>query len=201
MIKKRYAFLAACCISGTLLLISCGGPVAKEKVTNGSTTAAASGNDTLAIANLLDTFNATAGRADFQRYFDCLTADAIFTGTDATERWTKAQFQAYAKPFFERGKAWNFTAIDRHITLGKDSSVAWFDELLSTQMKICRGSGVAIKQNGNWKISQYILSATIPNGLMDSVVSMKAPIEELLIKEITQPPLPDSLRHPVPGRY
>jgi hypothetical protein len=30
-----------------------------------------------------------------------------FIGTDATENWNKTQFQAFAKPFFDRGKAWN----------------------------------------------------------------------------------------------
>jgi hypothetical protein len=33
---------------------------------------------------------------------------AIFIGTDATENWNKMQFQAFAKPFFDRGKAWSF---------------------------------------------------------------------------------------------
>jgi hypothetical protein len=38
------------------------------------------------------------------------------------------------------GKAWNFTVLERHIYFDQ-SKKAWFDELLNTQMKICRGSG------------------------------------------------------------
>jgi hypothetical protein len=30
---------------------------------------------------------------------------------------------------------------------------AWFDELLDTQMKICRGSGILVKENKQWKIN------------------------------------------------
>jgi hypothetical protein len=37
----------------------------------------------------------------------------FFIGTDATENWNKMQFQAFAKPFFDRGKVWNFTAVER----------------------------------------------------------------------------------------
>jgi hypothetical protein len=50
-------------------------------------------------------------------------------------------------------------------------------------MKICRGSGVVVKTNNEWKIQQYVLSATIPNGILDTVVSMKASVEDLIIKE------------------
>jgi hypothetical protein len=76
-------------------------------------------------------------------YFNFYTDDAVFTGTDATERWNKKEFMVWAKPFFDRGRAWNFTSIQKGIfILTKVASLAWFDELLNTQMKICRGSGV-----------------------------------------------------------
>jgi hypothetical protein len=32
--------------------------------------------------------------------------------------------------------------------------------LLNTQMKICRGSGVLVKIDGEWKIKHYVLSMT-----------------------------------------
>jgi hypothetical protein len=41
-------------------------------------------------------------------------------------------------------KAWSF-ALERHIYFDKTGKTAWFDELLNTQMKICRGSGVLVK--------------------------------------------------------
>ncbi|MEP7251958.1 MAG: nuclear transport factor 2 family protein [Ginsengibacter sp.] len=142
--------------------------------------------DTVAAKNqisaLLDSFNVAAAKADYDRYFDYYTDDAIFTGTDATERWDKKEFMVWAKPYFDKGHTWNFKAIDRHIYFDSTGNTAWFDELLNTQMKICRGSGVLVKVGNEWKMKQYILSATIPNDLMDSVVTLKAPIEDSIIK-------------------
>lgn len=136
------------------------------------------------IAALLDSFNAAAARADFNGYFSFYTEDAIFTGTDATERWEKPAFMKWAKPYFDRKTAWSFKAIDRHIYLDKTGKLAWFDELLDTQMKICRGSGVLVLQGKQWKIAQYILSTTVPNEQIDSVTKWKAPIEDALIKQL-----------------
>jgi hypothetical protein len=51
------------------------------------------------------------------------------------------QFQAFAKPFFDREKH-GVLKLSSHIYVDKSGKNAWFDELLSTQMKICRGSGV-----------------------------------------------------------
>lgn len=137
------------------------------------------------IAAMLDSFNRAAARADFNNYFSYYTEDAIFTGTDATERWDKNGLMAYAKPYFDKGHGWDFTSLDRHIYFDKTGTLAWFDELLSTQMKICRGSGVVIKEGNEWKVQQYILSATIPNEQMDSIAKNKAPIEEPIIIKLS----------------
>ena len=134
------------------------------------------------ISSLLDSFNLAAAKADYNRYFGYYTDDAIFTGTDATERWDKKEFMVWAKPYFDKGHTWNFKTIDRHIYFDSIGNTAWFDELLNTQMKVCRGSGVLVKAGNDWKIKQYILSATIPNDLIDSVVALKAPIEDSIIK-------------------
>ncbi len=130
---------------------------------------------------MLDSFNLAAAKADYKTYFSFYTADAIFTGTDATERWDKKAFMAWAKPIFDKGKAWDFNAIDRHIYFDKTGNLAWFDELLNTQMKICRGSGVLVKEGGAWKVQQYILSTTVPNEQLDSVIKMKSHMEDSII--------------------
>ena len=135
---------------------------------------------------MLDSFNTAASNADYNTYFNFYTDYAIFTGTDATERWNKKEFMSYAKPFFDKGKAWNFTSLERHIYIDPQGTNAWFDELLNTQMKICRGSGVLVKEGNGWKVIQYILSATIPNDVMDSVVKIKAPIEDKLIDSLSK---------------
>ena len=138
------------------------------------------------ISAMLDSFNVAAAKADFNKYFGYYTGDAIFTGTDATERWDKKAFMAWAKPIFDKGRAWNFTALERHIYFNKDGNLAWFDELLNTQMKICRGSGVVVKQGNDWKVQQYILSAMIPNDQLDSVIKIKSPVEDSLIRILQQ---------------
>ncbi|ULQ55196.1 nuclear transport factor 2 family protein [Flavihumibacter rivuli] len=134
------------------------------------------------IAATLDSFNVAAARADYDRYFGFYTDNATFNGTDATENWDKAAFMAWSKPIFDKGKAWSFTAIKRNIYFGKHPDMAWFDELLSTQMKICRGSGVMVKVGNEWKVQQYVLSITAPNTILDSIIPMKAPIEDSLVK-------------------
>ena len=128
-----------------------------------------------AIAAALDDFHLAAAQADEARYFGHLDEDAVFLGTDATERWTKAQFQAYAHPYFAKGKAWSFKATRRAITLAPDGRMAWFDEDLATpNLGPCRGSGVLLLRDGAWKIEQYNLAFTVPNGVAKEV---KARIE------------------------
>ena len=136
------------------------------------------------INAMLDSFNRAAAKADFNAYFNFYTDDAIFTGTDATERWDKKQFMAWAKPIFDKGSAWDFTAMERHIYFDKTGTLAWFDELLNTQMKICRGSGVLVKQGSDWKVQQYILSAMVPNDDLDEVIKIKAHVEDSIIRQL-----------------
>ena len=139
---------------------------------------------TAQINQTLDAWHKAASEANYNNYFDTLTDDAIFIGTDAKENWNKTDFQSFAKPFFDKGKAWNFTALERHIYFGHDKKTAWFDELLNTQMKICRGSGVLVFKNGKWKIKHYVLSMTVPNENADAVIKIKAPIEDALISTL-----------------
>ena len=136
------------------------------------------------ISKVLDDLNTFAATADYKNYFDLYAEESTFIGTDATEIWNKKEFMAWAKPFFDKGKAWNFTSLKRSITFSKDGNYAWFDEVLDTQMKICRGSGVLEKIGGKWKIRQYVLSTTVPNDVIDEVVKIKTPIEDVLISEL-----------------
>jgi hypothetical protein len=133
------------------------------------------------INAMLNNWHLAAAEANFNNYFNALTESSIFIGTDATENWNKTEFQAFAKPYFDKGKAWNFKALERHIYFSKDKKTAWFDELLDTQMKLCRGSGVLVKVDNKWKIQHYVLSMTIPNDTSDEIVKIKAPIEDALI--------------------
>jgi ketosteroid isomerase-like protein len=136
------------------------------------------------IAAVLDAFNAAAAAADYDLYFAFFSNDATFLGTDATEYWSKDSFARWAKPYFDKKKTWHFTSVQRHIYLNPKGDMAWFDELLSTQMKICRGSGVLIKVNKEWKIAQYVLSMTIPNDISKKVTELKQVQEDSLLLQI-----------------
>jgi len=138
------------------------------------------------INTLLNSWHKAAAEAKYDSYFEKMTEDAIFIGTDATENWGKPAFQAFAKPYFDKGKAWNFTVLERHIYYDKTNEMAWFDELLNTQMKICRGSGVLVKIGSAWKIKHYVLSMTIPNENVNEVIKIKAPIEDKLMSGYNQ---------------
>lgn len=133
------------------------------------------------INTLLDNFNTFAANAEYDNYFNCFAEESNFIGTDATEIWNKQEFKAWAKPYFDKKTTWNFKSLKRNIYFSKDGNYAWFDEVLDTQMKICRGSGVLEKVKGQWKIRQYVLSATIPNEVIDEVTKIKTPIEDALI--------------------
>lgn len=136
------------------------------------------------INKTLNAWHKAAAEADFDTYFGMMTEDAIYIGTDPTENWNKKAFQLFAKPYFDKGKAWDFKAIERHIYFDKSGKLAWFDELLNTQMKICRGSGVLVKAGKEWKIKHYVLSMTIPNDNTNEVVKIIAPIEDTLIQKL-----------------
>jgi ketosteroid isomerase-like protein len=123
-----------------------------------------------AVAAVLEDWHLAAAQADEGRYFGHLAEDAVFLGTDGTERWVKPAFRTWAHPYFARGKAWSFKATRRAISLSRDGRTAWFDEDLATpNMGPCRGSGVLTRTKQRWLIRQYNLSVPIPNALLDSV--------------------------------
>nr|WP_321414942.1 nuclear transport factor 2 family protein [uncultured Allomuricauda sp.] len=136
------------------------------------------------INEVLDGWHLAAANADFDAYFDKMTKDGVFLGTDAMENWQNDEFQEFSKPYFDKGKAWNFTAVQRNIYIGESGDFAWFDELLDTQMKICRGSGVLKKVNGQWKIAHYVLSIAVPNENVDELIQIKEEKDNALLQEL-----------------
>lgn len=122
---------------------------------------------------MLDNWHKAAAEANFDRYFGYFASDtAIFIGTDATERWTVAEFKPWAKPYFDKGQAWTFTPVERHVYFSEDSEIAWFDEALDTpNLGPSRGSGVLRNTENGWRIAQYNLSVPIPNEIVDQVIT------------------------------
>ena len=123
------------------------------------------------IGDVLDGFHDAAAKADEDRYFGYFAPGAVFIGTDATERWSLAEFKRYAWPHFQKETAWTFVPFERHLSFSRDATTAWFDEKLRNEKYgETRGSGVLIKRGERWWISHYVLSFPIPNDLAPDVV-------------------------------
>lgn len=131
-----------------------------------------------AIHAVVDDLHLAAAEADGPRYFGHYTDDAVFLGTDKTERWPMAEFRAFADPYFEGGQAWTYVATERHVELqpGTDLPlVAWFDELLENEgYGTVRGSGVLVRAGAadRWRVSQYVLSFPVPNEVAKDLVAL-----------------------------
>ncbi|MEQ8407853.1 MAG: nuclear transport factor 2 family protein [Gammaproteobacteria bacterium] len=121
-----------------------------------------------AIAAVLDAYHEAAANGDWSTYFDLLSEDAVFLGTDAAERWPKDVFRRYA----ENSSGWVYHPQERHINLTPDGQSAWFDELLASESYgTSRGTGVLIKTASGWRISQYHLTFPIPNELVNGITA------------------------------
>ncbi len=101
------------------------------------------------VEQTLDALHRYASEADGENYFSLFTDDAVFLGTDATERWPIAEFREYAMGRFSTGVGWTYESTERFIYFDDDGNTAWFDE-----------------------ISHYNLTAPIPNDLLVSVVEI-----------------------------
>lgn len=136
------------------------------------------------INTSLENWHKAAASANFDEYFGLMTTDGVFIGTDASENWQNKEFREFSKPYFDKGKAWSFSTLERNIYTQKENSLAWFDELLSTQMGICRGSGVMENVGGIWKIKHYVLSIAIPNDNVTEITAIKKQTDSLLITKL-----------------
>jgi ketosteroid isomerase-like protein len=135
--------------------------------------AAVVSGETDAVAALLDDWHAAASEADEQRYFSHFAPQAVFLGTDATERWTVEQFRAYAHPHFSQGRGWTYRPSSRHVMFSNDGTLAWFDEQLdSEKYGKLRGTGVLLKIDADWKLLHYSMTFTIPNEATARVVPL-----------------------------
>jgi hypothetical protein len=154
---------------GALSLVACANARTSDAPSATNTmneTRAASVDESAAVEALLEHLHTTASLADGALYFGCFTPDAVFVGTDATERWTLDQFRAYAEPFFARGQGWTYTALERHVAFAAAGDTAWFDERLwNEKYGEARGSGVCVQTAEGWRVAHYVLSFPIPNDL------------------------------------
>ncbi|MFT5142752.1 MAG: ketosteroid isomerase-like protein [Rhodothermales bacterium] len=125
------------------------------------------------VSAVLDALHTAASEANFEGYFSLYAENAVFLGTDATERWPIDQFKSYTKARFEEGTAWTYHMQERNIAFSPDGNVAWFDEALTNEnMGLTRGTGVLVLTAGEWKITQYNLTVPVPNELARAFVAL-----------------------------
>ncbi|MFT5295848.1 MAG: hypothetical protein ACI9YH_001864 [Colwellia sp.] len=127
------------------------------------------------INKVLDTFHQAAANADQKLYFSLLDEQAVFLGTDGSERWTRKEFYDFVTPYFSKGRGWAYKSRQRNITFISTEingeQLAFFDELLdNNNYGECRGTGVIRLTPQGWKILQYNLSIPVPNGISSKVV-------------------------------
>ena len=134
-----------------------------------------------AVSAVLDQFHQHASNANGEAYFSLFAPNAVFHGTDVTERWTITQFREYASARFDAGNGWTYVLAEgsRNVDLDPTGQVAWFDEVLENEnYGTTRGTGVMRKVDGAWKIAQYHLTIPVPNDLARDVVDMIRSLED-----------------------
>ncbi|USN99208.1 MAG: nuclear transport factor 2 family protein [Phycisphaeraceae bacterium] len=132
------------------------------------------------VGELLDAWHAAAAHGDFDAYFSRMTPNAVFLGTDESERWTREQFEDFARPYFDGEEAWTYRVLERHVrpwrvSTNKDKpAVAWADEILDNDhYGHCRGTAVLVRgEDGAWRIDQYSLTFLVPNDAAPRVVEL-----------------------------
>ena len=128
---------------------------------------------TYELDQLVDAWHKNASEAQFDAYFSKTHPDFVFIGTAPNERWSKTDFMAFSKPYFDRGKAWDFTPKNRKWNFSSDGKTAWFDEELETWMRDCRATGILVKVKKQWKLIHYDLHVLIENEKMDAFLQLR----------------------------
>ena len=124
------------------------------------------------IDHLVDKWHKAAATADEDIFFGSMTEECIYLGTDISERWKRDELKTWSAKYFDSESAWDFTPYDRIIHIDEAGKISWWDEKLDTWMGKCRGSGVAKKIDGQWKIAHYHLSVAVPNEIIKEFIQL-----------------------------
>jgi hypothetical protein len=127
----------------------------------------------MSLNAIINQWHIDAAKANFDNYFSITTENFVFLGTAPGERWNKNEFKEFSKPYFDKGKAWDFKPINRSWVFSKDKKTAWFDEDLNTWMNTCRGSGIMIKSKGKWQLAYYNLTVLIENEKIQEFIKLR----------------------------
>lgn len=130
------------------------------------------------ITELVDAWHRAAATGDLDAYFSRMTDDAVFLGTDDTERWDRDAFLAFARPYFDGPTtygdgAWTYEPAERFVMVSDDARTAWFDERLDHERYgRCRGTGVCVRDAEGWRIAHYSLTFPVPNDVAGEVIGI-----------------------------
>jgi hypothetical protein len=114
--------------------------------------------ETLAGA-VLDDFHDAAAHGDKDRYLGHMTDDAVFMG--------------YVNSRFKDGAGWNYQSVERKMVIADNADTAWFDEVVFSESNgRFRGTGVLVKQGGQWKIAHYAMSFLVFNENWQEVIEL-----------------------------
>ncbi|MEL6429506.1 MAG: nuclear transport factor 2 family protein [Planctomycetota bacterium] len=131
------------------------------------------------VGAVLDDWHEAASVGARDRYIGHFALDAVFLGTDRTERWDLAEFTSYVDQYFEPGKGWTFTPVERFVVFGPSRDIAWFDERLDSESYgDVRGTGVLRRTEDGWRIAHYSMTFTVPNGIARDVVDVIRAFEQ-----------------------
>ena len=129
--------------------------------------------EAVSVNMTLTAWHLAADQGLYEMYFDFMTVDSIFLGTDASERWTKDEFMGYAKEPFSDGNGWTYKQLETHVAFDDDYDTAWVDEVLKNEKYgILRGSAVLQRKGEDWKIAHYSLTFLVPNEKAAGVVEL-----------------------------
>lgn len=145
--------------------------------------AARSADVKAAASKTLNAMHRAASGANADAYLRCFASDAVFLGTDPSERWpVEPAFSTYVRERFGKGDGWEYAVKGRHVSFvaGSDERLAYFDEDLENEkLGRCRGTGVLVRElveqdeaateedarRLQWKVQQYSLTMAVPNEL------------------------------------
>ncbi len=140
-----------------------------------------------AVRGVLDDFHRAAARADREAVFEHLASDAVFFGTGAGDRFSRAELRAR----FAEVAPWLGEVYERHVYVSADGELAWFDERLRGNLgELCASGVLRATRADRWQIVQYHVGMHLPLELLPELLPIVRAHEEDAGWQPADPPPP-----------
>lgn len=120
------------------------------------------------ITALLNTHHRATATKNVAMLKNCFVPRGQFIGSDDSEHWP---VEEYADRLADTESGWDVTeCLGRSIYAvgtNKPPSAFFFEIMRHAKYGVMRGSGVVVKEDGDWMIVQYVLSFSVPNKVVD----------------------------------